>query len=172
MAKSKIETAFETIRDAFKNNANLAAAITADTGMWYLYESVHADFPTGTDEEAGVNYAHLPCVILRMSDVPLQWQFNVPVTIPLATRVDIRSGKEDQRQAVRLLTYVLQVIANQQDANWGLSSYGCEKTEARDGPRMTNLFWNEQGGGTVWRITFDLVVHLRINPTSDGLFES
>jgi len=171
MPKSKLETIYETVRDKFLADQNLSAYIRTGTGRWYCYEAVHSDFPLGGDEELGTNVADCPCVILRITDAPMELSHNALDSIPLAIRVDMRTEAQDQRESVRFLTYALQEIADQADANWGLSAYGVGRTEIRNGPRLRNLTW-EQRGGVIWRWTFDLVLVAQLAYSSNGFFET
>ncbi len=173
--KSKFEIAFDAITAAFQADENLAAAIDEMQGRWIFYENVDDDYPMGSDDAQGINAADLPCVILRMTDCDWDWPFNVPMVFPLTTLVDIRVGEQDQRKAVRLFAHVLQVICDQADTNWSLNgdddNPACDKTEVK-GMSMKNLANEEEAGGTCWQITFNLTLHLRINPNSTGLFEA
>jgi len=100
MPKSKLETIYETVRDKFLADQNLSAYIRTGTGRWYCYEAVHSDFPLGGDEELGTNVADCPCVILRITDAPMELSHNALDSIPLAIRVDMRTEAQDQRESV------------------------------------------------------------------------
>jgi len=174
MAKAKPETAFETIRDALKNNADLAAFMTANTGKWITFEHVHKDHPFGFAEyaEGRVNFAQLPCIIMRIAEFEMDFDFNVATGHPFPIHIDMRTADQDQLKALRFLCYVLQAIATNADSNWGLSSMGAEKTLIENGPSVGYMARNADDTAAIYQIEFDLVVHLRINPfAGNGIFE-